>query len=123
MENQNGIRFDVYELDMWSDGDGGWTENARYKIGSIHVPDMDVGDMTEVEILKVMKKAAFRSMTGTSFHPLTTRNRKRVYAEDYYGDGKWWEVGIVKGHQPLYGLALVARRKDGESNVLWTGEK
>jgi len=28
-------------------------------------------------------------------------------AEDFYGDGQWWEVGIRKGHEPCYGLKLL----------------
>ena len=35
---------------------------------------------------------------------------RRVYAEDLYGDGHWWEVGAKKDHMPLYGLM----RLDGD---------
>ena len=37
---------------------------------------------------------------------MVTTDRRTVYAEDYYGDGSWWEVGAVKNHVPVYGLKL-----------------
>ena len=38
---------------------------------------------------------------------LNTTDRRRVYAEDYSGDGTWWEVGTVKDRMPVYGLRLI----------------
>ena len=37
---------------------------------------------------------------------LVTTDRRTVYAEDYYGDGSWWEVGAVRNRVPVYGLKL-----------------
>lgn len=30
-------KFEVYTLDMFPDGDGGWVENERQKIGTIEI--------------------------------------------------------------------------------------
>ena len=102
------MKFDVYELDMWSDGDGGWTENSRSKIGSLELPVTRVEDVTGLMVLETLVSAEFTGMFGRSYRPLTTKDRRRVYAEDCYGDGRWWEVGAVKEHYPMYGLSPVA---------------
>ena len=110
MDKRTGVSYDVYQMDMCASEDGtGWIENARLLIGSVTLPVTSLEDVTEVMVLKALKKARFTGMTGlTSFRPLATRNRKKVYAEDYYGDGQWWEVGSVKGHCPMYGLSPAA---------------
>lgn len=68
--------FDVFYLDMWADGEGGWEENERH------------------------------FLCGRQIRTLDTTDRRRVYAEDYYGSGEWWEVGSVKEWRPIYGLQL-----------------
>ena len=114
MDKRTGVSYDVYQMDMYASEDGtGWIENARLLIGSVTLPVTSLEDVTEVMVLKALKKALkkarFTDMTGlASFCPLVTRNRKKVYAEDYYGDGQWWEVGAVKGHCPMYGLSPAA---------------
>ena len=100
--------FDVYELDMCPDVEGGWEENSRDLIGRLDLLIGDMNDLTDVTLLKALKKAEFVSVLGSKYHPLATRDRKVVYAEDLYSGGEWWEVGCVKGHCPKYGLALVA---------------
>ena len=110
MDKHTCVIYDVYHLDMYASEDGtGWIENARLLIGSVTLPVTRLEDVTEVMVLKALKKARFTGMTGlASFCPLATRNRKKVYAEDYYGDGQWWEVGAVKGHCPMFGLSPAA---------------
>lgn len=109
MEGQQGTRFNVYQMDMYADGVGGWIENSRLLIGSVTLPAESLEDVTEVMTLKALKKARFTDMTGVAtVCPLTTQNRKVVYAEDFFDDGRWWEVGLVRGHRPLYGLAPAA---------------
>ena len=98
--------YDVYLLDMAADDSGnGYVENNRIQIGSVQIPVEDNGDMSDVAMLKALKRARFVDILGRVYHPLDTRNRRKVYAEDYFGDGQWWEVGSVKGHCPIFGLA------------------
>ena len=73
----NAARFEVYYMDMYMD-EGGWTENERHLLGELTVESA-----------------------------LNTTDRRRVYAEDYSGDGTWWEVGTVKDRMPVYGLRLI----------------
>ena len=97
------IAFDVYELDMWADGEGGWTENNRIKVGQISVPVKTLDDITPKALLLAMK-----GESADNTHPyITTTDQRRVYAEDLYGMGEWWEVGAVKNHYPMFGLQLV----------------
>ena len=108
MSEQNGIRFDVYALDMWTDGEGGWTENARSRIGSVELPANRIEEVTDLMILKALNEVEFADFMGQRYHPLATKDRRLVYAEDYYGSGEWWEVGFVKRHEPVFGLVPAA---------------
>ena len=96
--------FDVYELDMWSDGEGGWQENSRLHIGEIRVPLNAGGDVTDKSILKALKELEVYDMIGRSVKCLKTTSRSVVYIDDLYGDGSWFEVGSAKDRQPVYGL-------------------
>lgn len=66
------------------------------------------GEVDESDILAAMKQFSYSDLTGCRFQALKTTDRRRVYAEDYYGDGSWWEVGTVKDRAPVYGLREVA---------------
>ena len=83
----NAARFEVYYMDMYMD-EGGWTENERHLLGELTVESA-----------------------------LNTTDRRRVYAEDYSGDGTWWEVGTVKDRMPVYGLRLIEGERSEERRV------
>ena len=106
MTEQKGTRFELFELDMiWSE-DGGWEENDRHRIGNVTV-QADGGEITDRQVIKAVAGTDIKDVIGRKFPALTTTDRRRVYAEDLYGDGRWWEVGAVKKHEPLYGLRLI----------------
>lgn len=63
-------------------------------------------DLDDVDILSALKGFSYRDFTGRTICALATTDRRTVYAEDFYGDGSWWEVGSVKGRVPVYGLKL-----------------
>ena len=107
----SGIRkyiFNVYLLDMWGNEEDGYEENDRHYVGAIHVPAPSFEEVTEVGILKAMKKLEIRQLFGPTVRALTTRDRRKVYIEDLYGDGTWWEIGTKKERRPVYGLKYVA---------------
>lgn len=98
-------KFEVYSLDMLPDEDGGWTENERQKIGGIEAKCSEKS--LPLSILDALRDVTCRDITGREHPVLLTADRRRVYIEDYYGTGEWWEVGEKKGHKPFLGLRLV----------------
>lgn len=98
--------FDVYLLDVYMDDGGTWTENERHLLGKLKVEPAFGRDLDDVDILSALKGFSYRDFTGRTICALATTDRRTVYAEDFYGDGSWWEVGSVKGRVPVYGLKL-----------------
>lgn len=98
--------FDVYLLDVYKD-EGVWTENERHKLGSMEVKPVIGSDLDCRDIIEALMNFKYQDLVGRQYNALNTSDRRRVYAEDYYGNGEWWEVGTVKEHMPVFGLALV----------------
>ena len=91
--------YDVYLLDMYLD-ECGWTENERHLLGKLDI-ELTVGtEIDDVDVLTALKNFSYRDLTGRSISALVTTDRRTVYAEDYYGDGSWWEVGAVRNGFP-----------------------
>ena len=99
------MRFKVFVLDMLPD-ESGWVENNRYHVGKIDLPVNSVDDITEEMVLKAMSELEIETLFGKAVKALGTTDRRRVYAEDYSGDGSYWEVGRKALRKPLYGLRL-----------------
>ena len=98
-------RYDVYLLDMYLD-ECGWTENERHLLRKLDI-ELTVGpEIDDVDVLTALKNFSYRDLTGRSIIALVTTDRRTVYAEDYYGDGSWGEVGAVRNRVPVYGLKL-----------------
>ena len=107
MKRNQEVKFELYELEMlWADGEG-WSENNRHHLGTVSVNPGRNGDLTAARIIKAVSGIQISDIIGRKFPALTTTDRRRVYAEDFYGDGTWWEIGAVKRHEPLYGLRLI----------------
>lgn len=102
----NVVRFEVYYMDMFMD-EGGWTENERHLLGELAVEPALNGEIDDTDILAAMARFSYPDYNGCRHGVLTTTDRRRVYAEDYYGDGTWWEIGTVKDRMPVYGLRLI----------------
>lgn len=100
------MKFIVYLLDMFRDSDSCWVENARTQIGTL-VVEKGLEDVADKDILRALSQFTTKDLMGRQCGTISTTDRRRVYAEDLYQDGSWWEVGTVKGHQPIYGLELV----------------
>ena len=98
-------KFEVYLLDVFLD-ESGWQENERFYLGTLEVEPAVGADLDDVDILAAMKNFRYRDYTGRQISALVTTDRRTVYAEDYYGDGSWWEIGAVKNRVPVYGLTL-----------------
>lgn len=101
------LKYEVYLLSMYKNDEGLWTENDRYRLGDLEV-DAPKGEPGPKDIVKALGGFKIRELTGREISVLSTTDMRRVYAEDYYGDGSWWDVGEVKGRVPTYGL----KRKD-----------
>lgn len=99
-------RFEVFSLDVYMDEAGCWTENSRTSLGELEVEPAVGSEIDSVDIIAALKRFGYSDLTGRQIKALVTTDRRVVYAEDYYGDGTWWEVGAVKGHVPVYGLRL-----------------
>ena len=99
--------YDVYLLDMWGNEDDGYEENQRFLVGRIQVLAPTFEDVSEVGILRAMKKLEIADIVGHRCKALTTMRRDVVYIEDLYGTGLWWEIGDVKTRKPVYGLEYV----------------
>ena len=95
--------FSVWDLDMLLEG-GIWVENDRHKNGYLEIRANDINDVTDVQLLKAMSEYKVGTVFGQKTYAIKTTDRRRVYAEDYYGDGTWWEIGQKCGHYPFYGL-------------------
>lgn len=100
------IVFEVYALDVYQE-DGCWIENERHRLGKMEVLPALGREIDTVEILSAMARFSCPDLCGRRLRALNTTDRRRVYAEDYYGDGTWWVVGTVKGRMPVYGLKLM----------------
>jgi len=98
--------FEVFVLDVYQE-DGCWVENERHRLGKLEVTPA-TGDVDGYDILAAMKQFSYSDLMGHRYQAIQTTDRRRVYAEDYYGDGSWWEVGTVKDRMPVYGLKEVA---------------
>lgn len=96
--------FSVYELDVVPDEYGGWIWNDKIRVGSIHVPNLPGIGISEVSILKALKKLTVTEMTGRKYRCLETRNRRKVFIEDLSESGHWFEVGAIKDHKPMYSV-------------------
>ena len=96
-------KFEVYLLDVFLD-ESGWQENERFYLGTLEVEPAVGADLDDVDILAAMKNFRYRDYTGRQISALVTTDRRTVYAENYYGDGSWWEIGAVKNRVPVYGL-------------------
>lgn len=99
--------YNVYLMDVYQEPDGLWVENCRNYMGEMTVKPKKGSEPEPADILASLKAFSFRVLPGRMMMALTTTDRRRVYAEDYYGTGEWWEVGTVKGHKPVYGLERV----------------
>ena len=97
--------FEVYLLDVFMD-EGGWEENERHLLGNISVAPVVGFEVDENDILSALRRFSYSDLAGRRIQALDTTDRRKVYAEDYYGSGEWWKVGTVKGHMPVYGLKL-----------------
>ena len=96
-------KFEVYTLDTFPDDeDGGWVENERQKIGTIEIQSGE--QALPVVILDALRNLTYRDVAGREHHILNTTDRRRIYVEDFYGTGEWWEVGTKKGRKPFLGL-------------------
>lgn len=102
----NAARFEVYYMDMYMD-EGGWIENERHLLGKLTVKPALNREIDEIDILTAMARFSYPDYCWCYHKALTTTDRRRVYAEDYSGDGTWWEVGTVKDRMPVYGLRLI----------------
>ena len=100
------IVFEVFVLDVYQE-DGCWIENERHRLGKMEVLTALSQEIDAAEILTAMARFSYPDFCGRRLRALNTTDRRRVYAEDYYGDGTWWEVGTVKDRMPVYGLRLM----------------
>lgn len=100
------VRFEVFYLDVYMDDAGCWTENDRTPLGELVVNPAVGSNVDAVDVISAMNAFSYSDIIGRRIKALDTSDRRVVYAEDYYGDGTWWEVGTVKGHTPVYGLKL-----------------
>lgn len=105
MEEKEVRSYDLYLMDMWADGYGGWEENQRFHLGVLTVGHKAF-NTDEEDILEEMLSFRYREITGRYSPVITTTDRRRLFIEDVYGDGRWWEIGEVAGHRPIYGLRL-----------------
>lgn len=96
--------YDVFLMDVYQE-DGSWVENERHHLGKLEVTSVS-GEVDGSDVLAAMKKFTYPDLMGRRLRALNTTDRRRVYVEDYTGDGSWWEVGEVKGRRPVYGLRL-----------------
>ncbi len=98
------MTFEVFDLDMIPDGIGMWTENDRFPLGRITVPADDLYEVTDVMLLRALSEHKIGHAFGRDCFALTTTDRRRLYVEDLYADGSWFEVGLKKGREPIIGL-------------------
>lgn len=98
-------KFEVYSLDMLPDENDGWVENERQKIGTIKIQSGE--QSLPAAMLAALRNLTCRDIAGREHYILNTTDRRRIYVEDFYGTGEWWEVGTKKGRKPFLGLQLV----------------
>lgn len=67
-----------------------------------------------MDILAAMARFSYPDFNGRQLKALNTTDRRRMYVEDYYGDGSWREIGTVKDRVPVYGLRLIESCNGGE---------
>ncbi len=96
--------FDVFLMDVYME-DGSWVENERHRLGKLEVTSM-AGEVDGDDVLRAMGQFSFPDLMGRQLRALDTTDRRRVYVEDYTGDGTWWEIGAVKERKPIYMLRL-----------------
>jgi len=107
MAEKQSVKFELFELEMVWNEESGWEENDRHRLGNVTVETDRSGEITDRQVIKAVAEKDISDAIGRKFPALTTTDRRRVYAEDLYGDGQWWEVGAVKRHEPIYGLKLM----------------
>ena len=98
------MKYMVYLMDMVRYPDE-WVENSRIPLGSLTI-GKDLDAVTDKDIIKALFEYQFVDLMGRQKRTILTTDRRKVYAEDLYRNGKWWEVGAVRDHQPLYALEL-----------------
>lgn len=100
------VVFEVFYLDVYME-DGCWVENERHRLGKLEVVPALNREVDGTDILTAMRRFSYPDLCGRRLQALSTTDRRRVYAEDYSGDGTWWEVGTIKDRMPIYGLRLM----------------
>lgn len=72
-------KFEVYTLDMFPDGDGGWVENERQKIGTIEIQSSE--QAFPEAILNALRNLICSDIAGREHHVLnTTDSRSQAMA-------------------------------------------
>jgi len=97
------VKFDVFQLDVWGNEKDGYEINDSICLGSVQV-EGTLADMTESAVLKAVCGFRTKDVIGREISVLDTTDRRRVYAEDLFESGSYWEIGTKKGHRPFLGL-------------------
>ncbi len=97
--------FDLFELEMWGNATDGWEENNRFNLGHLEVPCDDNGEFSKRDILKAMKQKDIKPLFGIPYKAISTIDKRVVFIEEV-ADG-WYEIGLVRGREPVYGLRLI----------------
>lgn len=95
------MRYTIYGLDVYPDGDGSWVENDRFLMGEVEISMQDDAGT----ILDRLGQVEYHPLWTRGPVPLLPKHRRnKVTLVDLYGGGDWLEVQMQVDERPLYGL-------------------
>ncbi len=98
------MKYTVYGLDIWPDGEGGWQENDRFEMGEIDLSESEPDEA----VLDKLERTTYRpSWLRHEIPLLNSKRRSKVTVVDLYGGGDWLEVQNRVDERPIYGLQRV----------------
>ena len=83
------LKLQVFQIDAWADGEGGWTYNQSFPLGKVYIE----GEPTKVKLLNALRR--------NHYLPAVKDNNK-FYLDDYFSYEGTWCLQQAKDYMPLF---------------------
>lgn len=96
--------LNIYYLDMWGNKHDGYELNDKHHLATLTMK----GVVNKRKITKLLRETMIPASIGSNIKvPILSTKPKRIYIEDYYNDGSYFEIGMRYHHVPFLGVEVV----------------